>query len=229
MFGAAGISAIISYFVLTPTYESSSQFIVNQQSSGQSENVDLNEIRSNVEIINTYNVIIKSTRILDQVVDELNLSISAGALGGKINVANAQNSQVVTITATDTDPETAAAIANTTVEIFQEDIPNLMNVNNVSVLTEAVVPANPQPVNPKPLLNIAIAIVLGAMVGVGIAFLLEYIDNTIKTESDIEKKLELPVLGVISHIGEDELTTTHFNTAVDRGGQFSGQTSKKTN
>ena len=206
--GAAAVSAIISYFVITPTYEASTQFIVNQE-AGEQSSVDLNQIRSNVEIINTYNDIIKSNRILDQVVEEMNLTISSGALGQKITVSSSQNSQVVTLTASDYDPKVAVDIANTTVEVFREDLPEIMNVNNVSVLSEAFVPANPTPVNPKPLLNIAIAVVLGAMVGVGIAFLLEYLDNTITTEQDVEDKLGLPILGVIAHIDESEIIRGH--------------------
>ncbi|MDL4838945.1 YveK family protein [Aquibacillus rhizosphaerae] len=225
--GAAGISAIISYFVLTPTYQSSSQFIVSQNAS-ELENVDINQIRSNVEIINTYNQIITSPRILDGVIEELDLPMSAGALSGRISVASAQNSQVVTITATDTDPTMAVDIANTTVRVFQEEVPDLMNVNNVNILSEAQVSENPQPVNPKPLLNIAIAVVLGGMVGVGLAFLLEYMDNTIKTETDIENKLELPVIGVISHISDDEIATSRFNTTTNRRerGEFIGEKKK---
>ena len=202
--GAATVSAIISYFIITPTYEVSTQFIVNQE-TGENASVDINQIRSNVEIINTYNDIIKSNRILNQVVDELNLTISAGSLGEKINVTSSQNSQVVTLTASDYDPEVAVDIANKTVEIFRETLPEVMNVNNVNVLSEAIVPAQLHPVSPKPMLNIAIAIVLGGMLAVGIAFLLEYLDNTIKTEQDVEDKLGMPILGVIAHIDESEI------------------------
>ncbi|WP_058308630.1 YveK family protein [Gracilibacillus massiliensis] len=227
--GAAGVSAIISFFILTPSYQSSTQFIVNQDTN-EASNVDLNQIRSNVEIINTYNDVIKSNRILDQVVDEMNLTITAGALSNKISLSSSQNSQVVTLTATDYDPSIAAEIANTTVEVFREALPELMNVNNVSVLSEAVVSANPTPVNPKPMLNIAIAIVLGAMVGVGLAFLLEYLDNTIKTEQDVESKLELPILGVVSHIDEKDMLSTMGNpTAINskrERGNVNGQRKK---
>ncbi|QGH36274.1 capsular biosynthesis protein [Gracilibacillus salitolerans] len=226
--GAAGVSAIISFFILTPTYQSSTQFIVTQDTN-EVNNVDLNQIRSNVEIINTYKGIITSNRILDQVVDEMNLTISTGALSEKVSLANEEGSQVVTLTATDYDPAVAADIANTTVEVFREDLPELMNVNNVSILSEAVVPANPTPVNPKPLLNIAIAIVLGAMVGVGLAFLFEYLDNTIKTEQDVESKLELPILGVVSHIEEKDMMTmgkpVSINQKIERG-SVSGQRKK---
>ncbi|WP_117168476.1 YveK family protein [Paraliobacillus sediminis] len=227
--GAALVSGLVSYFLLTPTYQSTSQFIVNQKSS-EDDSVDVNEIRSNVEIISTYNVIIKSSRILDQVVEELDLTISSGTLSEKISVATEDSSQVVTVTATDPDVDMATAIANKTVEIFENDIYDLMNVDNVSVLTEATTAADPQAVSPNPPLNIAIALVLGAMVGVGLAFLLEYLDNTIKTEEDVEHKLELPVLGVISHITESDLASTHYPTpsaARNRErGNFGGKTKK---
>ena len=203
--GAALIAAIISYFVLTPTYQNSSQFLVNQSQQEQNAPFTQTDIRTNVELINTYNVIIKSPAILDDVAEELNLNMTSSQLSNKIQVSSAEQSQVVTVTATDPDPVLATKLANTTVEIFQEKIPDLMNVDNVSILSEAQISENPAPVAPNPLLNIAIAIVLGAMIGVGIAFLLEYLDNTIKTEDDIEKKLQIPVLGVVAHVEGNDI------------------------
>ncbi|MBT2216491.1 capsular biosynthesis protein [Virgibacillus dakarensis] len=221
---AAVISAVVSYFVLTPTYESSTQFIVNQGEQQETARYDVNEIRSNVELINTYNVIIKSPAILGEVIDGLNLSIDTGQLEDKLDVSSAEDSQVVTVKVTDPDPEMATEMANKTVEVFQDKIPDLMNVDNVKILSEAETKADPKPVNPKPMLNIAIAIVLGGMVGVGLAFLLEYLDNTVKTEDDIEKRLGVPVLGVISHIDDKDVKVGSFQSAVDRTkrGGYSG-------
>lgn len=198
-------SGVISYFFLTPVYQSSSQFLVNQSEREQNVNYNVNDIRTNLELINTYNVIIKSPAILDDVIAEMDLDMSNGALKNKLQVASEKNSQVVTVTVTDPDPKIAAEIANTTVATFQQKIPTLMNVNNVSVLSNAVVGENPSPVKPNPVLNMAIAFVVGAMAGVGLAFLLEYLDNTIKNESDIESHLGLPVLGVISTVQEQDL------------------------
>ena len=79
-----------------------------------------------------------------------------------------------------------------------------MNVDNVSILSKADFEGTPSPVNPNPVLNMAIAFVVGLMVGVGLAFLLEYLDNTIKTEEDIEKVLGVPVLGTIAVIEDKE-------------------------
>src|SRR5699024_2533417 len=133
--GAGLIAAIVSFFILTPTYESSSQIIVNQKESGQNAEVDVENIRSNVEIINTYNVIFKSNAILDQVVDKLKLDYPAKQLKDKIDVSSEENSQVVTVTVTDEDPTEAAAIANMTVENFKKEIPELINNDNVYILT----------------------------------------------------------------------------------------------
>lgn len=214
---AALVAGIISYFILTPTYESSSQFIVNQSQENTSEAYDMNELRMNVEMINTYNVIIKSPAILDEVNEALNLSYTTEELSDKLEVSSEEDSQVVTVTATDKDPEMATELANTTVGIFEEEIPDIMNVDNVNILAVAETGEDPSPVAPRPLLNIAIAIVLGGMVGVGVAFLLEYLDNTIKTEDDIEEKLGLPVLGTITTITEEDVRTNRFKTHQQTG------------
>jgi capsular polysaccharide biosynthesis protein len=209
--GAAVISAVISFFVLTPNYQSTTQFIVVQKQQDPNVQYNVNDVRLNVELINTYNQIITSPRILDKVIEELDLSLTSGQLKEKIQVASPDSSQVVTVTATDTDPELATLLANTVVTEFQDEVPVLMNVDNVEVLSPAVTPENPSPVSPNKTLNIAIAMVLGAMVGVGLAFLFEYMDNTLKTEYDIEKKLNVPVLGTISHIADEDLRSNNHH------------------
>ncbi len=201
--GSAIISGIFTYFFITPIYRANSQFLVNQNQPHAT--VELNEIRTNVELINTYSVIIRSNRILDEVIDELQLTISPSALAEKISVTNENGSQVVTVSATDPDPKMAVDLANVTVEVFQDQIDELMNVDNVNILNPAVLPANPTPVSPNLTLNIAIAFVLGGMVGVGLAFLFEYLDTTVKTETDVEKIVGLPVIGVVAKAQETDL------------------------
>ncbi|SDB81169.1 Capsular polysaccharide biosynthesis protein [Pelagirhabdus alkalitolerans] len=208
--GAALISGVVTTFFMTPIYESSTQFLVNQnQAPNETEvsGVELNDLRTNVELINTYNVIIQSDRILSEVQEELGLNISTTALSNKLTVDNENDSQVVTVSATDPDPEMAVQIVNTTVGVFQDQIGDLMNVDNVNVLNEAQVPLNPSPISPNTMLNIAIAGVLGLMVGVGLAFLLDFLDTTVKTEEDVEKDLGLPVIGIVSHISDRDIAT----------------------
>ncbi|MBX9993194.1 YveK family protein [Priestia aryabhattai] len=196
---AATVSAVISFFVLTPVYESKTQILVNQAKNDQ-QLYSNQAVQTNVQLINTYNDIIKSPAILDKVVKELKLDKSAVDLSDQIQVTSAQNSQVAEIVVQDTSAKRAADIANTTASVFQKQVPKLMNVDNVKVLSKAALGENPSPVKPQPLLNVAIAIVVGLMVGVGLSFLLEYLDSTLKTEQDIENILELPVMGVITTI-----------------------------
>ncbi|BAM48146.1 YveK family protein [Amphibacillus xylanus] len=222
--GSAIISGIFTYFFITPIYRANSQFLVNQNQPNAT--VELNEIRTNVELINTYSVIIRSNRILDEVIDELQLTISPSALAEKISVTNENGSQVVTVSATDPDPKMAVDLANVTVEVFQDQIDELMNVDNVNILNPAVLPANPTPVSPNLTLNIAIAFVLGGMVGVGLAFLFEYLDTTVKTETDVEKIVGLPVIGVVAKVQETDLVhiQQHANRrqARERGVTYNG-------
>jgi capsular polysaccharide biosynthesis protein len=195
---AALISGTISYFLLTPVYQSSTQILVNQK---QSENqLDSNQIRSNIDMINTYSVIIKSPAILEKVIDDLDLDQSVDQLSEKITINSQENSQVFSLAVQDSNPSEAVEIANTVSETFQKEIKAIMNVDNVSVLAKAEIKDEPTPVKPNPVLNIAIAVVVGLMAGIGLAFLLEFMDNTIKDEDDIERLLELPILGSIQKI-----------------------------
>ncbi|KON70208.1 capsular biosynthesis protein [Peribacillus butanolivorans] len=197
---AALISGAISYFLLTPVYESSTLILVNQK---QSKNqLDSTQIRSNIDIINTYSVIIKSPAILDKVIDDLELEQNVDQLSQKITINSQENSQVFSLTVQDSNPSKAAEIANAVSGTFEKEIKDIMNVDNVSVFAKAEVKENPTPVKPSPLLNIAIAVVVGLMAGIGLAFLLEYMDNTIRDEKDIETLLDLPLLGSIQKISQ---------------------------
>lgn len=200
---ATATSGIVSYFLLTPVYQSSTQILVSQSKDDQ-QVYNAGEVQTNLQLINTYNVIIKSPAILDKVIEKEKLDMSAGALNGLVTVASEQNSQVVNITVQNEDPQKAATIANSIATTFQTEISSIMNVDNVSILTQAQLGENPSPINPKPVMNMAIALVVGLMAGVGLAFLLEYLDNTIKSEQDIENQLGLPVLGAITTINMDE-------------------------
>ncbi|TPF15930.1 YveK family protein [Priestia megaterium] len=196
---AATVSAVISFFVLTPVYQSKTQILINQAKNDQ-QLYNNQAIQTNVQLINTYNDIIKSPAILDKVIKELTLDRSAQSLSSQIQVSNAQNSQVAQIIVQDTSAKRATDIANTTASVFQKEVPKIMNVDNVSVLSKATLAQSASPIKPQPFLNVAIAIVVGLMVGVGLSFLLEYLDNTLKTEQDIEKLLELPVMGIVTTI-----------------------------
>jgi capsular polysaccharide biosynthesis protein len=196
------VSAGVSFFLLTPIYQSSAQLLVNQKESKQ-QTYNPGEIQTNLQLINTYKVIIKSPVILDKVIADLNLNMNAAQLNSKITVGSESDSQVVNLSVQDTDPYKAAEIANKTAEVFSNNIEEIMG-GKASILAPAEVGENQSPIKPQPVLNIAIATVVGLMIGVGLAFLLEFLDNTIKTEQEVEKLLEIPVLGSITKINDQE-------------------------
>jgi capsular polysaccharide biosynthesis protein len=197
------VSGVVSYFFLTPIYQASTQILVNQAKSEQ-QLYNFNEVQTNLQLVNTYSVIIKSPAILERVKEELNLDRTVDELNEQIQVSSEKDSQVFSVIVDDPDPAMAAKIANKTADIFKKEIVKIMKVDNVTILSKAEVKENQAPVKPKPLLNMAIAFVVGLMTGVGLAFLLEYLDNTLKTEADIEKHLGLPVLGSVSVMSSQE-------------------------
>ncbi|PGL72692.1 Wzz/FepE/Etk N-terminal domain-containing protein [Bacillus sp. AFS055030] len=201
---ATVVTGVISYLFLTPIYQSSTQLLVNQKETKDSSIYQNNQVQTNVQLINTYNVVIKSPAILDEVINQLNLDYTVAELTKNITVASETNSQVFTVSVQDSDPKQAQAIVNTIASVFQTKIKTIMSVNNVTVLAKADL--SEDPIKPNKKLNVAIGFVVGLMISVGIAFLLEFLDNTVKTEKQLEELLELPILGVISEVSEGKIT-----------------------
>lgn len=199
---AVMVSGIVSFFFLTPIYQASTQILINKSNTDQGS-YNPADVQTSLQLINTYNVIIKSPAILDLVIDEMDLNMTSGQLSSKVTVNNENQSQVMNISVQDEDPNIAAELANTIAKVFKEE--NIMKADNINILSKAEVTDGQAPIKPQPLLNIAIALVVGLMAGVGLAFLLEYFDNTVKNEQDVEKNLGLPILGVISVIEEAKL------------------------
>lgn len=197
---AALIAFLVSSFVISPTYEASTQVLVAPKES-QNNMIDSSQIQSSVTLVNTYRVIIQSPAILEQVQE--NVVGAPDNISNLITVNSEQNSQVINIAVQHTNPVIATDIANEIGRVFSKEVPELMSVDNVKVLSDANVPM--LPVKPNILLNTAIAAVLGMMIGVAIAFLKVVLDRRIKTEQDVETILELPVLGSIPVIDRVEM------------------------
>ncbi|HIW34799.1 MAG TPA: lipopolysaccharide biosynthesis protein [Candidatus Paenibacillus intestinavium] len=198
------VTAVVSYFFIKPEYESETMLIVNNN-SGVASGLDLNSVNLDLRLIDTYKQIIKTTAITDKVADlNPDLQLTGEQIIQLITVSSANNTQVLKISARHHDHATTVKIVNDVAAVFVQEIPKIMTVNNVSILNEAKLSVDPSPVQPNPMLNIAISIVIGLMLGVGIAFLLEYLDDTIKDPQDVAQYLDLPVLVSIPRLTADD-------------------------
>ncbi len=209
---ACVLAGIYSLYIKNPVYEASTKIIVNQTPTQASvAQLDLNQINTNIQLINTYKEIIKTPAILDVVAKNYpQFGLTAEEMLKKVNVSSVNNTQVMTLVVRDNSYQRAAEIVNAISLVFKQEIPSLFNVQNVSILNEAKLnpPVAPGPVEPNVVMNLAIALIVSLMIGLGIAFLLEYLDDTLKTEDDIKKYLGLPTIAMITRLGQEETKAT---------------------
>jgi capsular polysaccharide biosynthesis protein len=185
--------------MVTPQYESYTTLMVNGSKGASVSDIassfDLGSINLSQKLVVTYGEIVKSRIVLEQVIDRLGLDLSYNQL---LNIATSRqvgSTEILKISVINEDPEQAALIANTIADVFVKEVMRILKVDNVETIDVAIPMYSP--INIRTVLNIAIATILGLMAGVFLSFLLEYMDQTIKTESDIEKFLGLPVIGMI--------------------------------
>lgn len=167
----------------TSLYQTSTRIIL-----GSSEKQDMN----------TLMVMIKDPIIMSEVQNNLGLEGSPEGLSSRIEVSRIDESQVVLISVTDTDPERAAQIANTTASVYKNKIVDLLNYKKVQLLSEAGV--NPVSISGNQNRPIFIGFMFGLITAIGLAYLLDSIDGSVKTRIEIEDILNLPVLGEISYM-----------------------------
>lgn len=227
----SALAAAYSMYFKDPIYEASTKIIVNQTSSQQAaQQLDINQINTNIRMIDTYKEIIKTPAILDKVVSQYpELGYTTQELVKHIQVSSVNNTQVMTLVVEGVDYQRAAQTVNAVSNVFREEIQHIFQVENVSILNEADPSAQPGPVSPNIPLNIAIAFIVSLMLSVGIVFLLEYMDDTIKTEADVLEHLGLPTIAMISRMNPEEQksTQTQATTRTYKAGELERVTTEK--
>ncbi|WP_461207727.1 YveK family protein [Clostridium sp. DL1XJH146] len=193
---ATMISAIISFFVLTPVYESKMSVIIGKQTTaGKVEDYTYSDVTMYQKLVKTYAVIAESKNVAEKALKWGAFDLEVNELVSKIKVSPQSDTQIMDISIQSTDPEEAKELVSAVTVAFIERAKEVIPNGSVEILDEAKVPKNP--ISPNKKLNVAIAFFLGLMVSVGIVFVLEYLDNTVKTKEDIQKLLDIPVIGVI--------------------------------
>ena len=189
------ISGVISFFVLSPVYEAKSTLIVNTEKNEETQMITGDQFSVSQKLAVTYGEIIKSRAVLESVISNLKLDSEYEDLVEKITVSPVKDTQIISISVQDTNPKKARDIANEIPKVFEKEVKRITKANDIQVIDKAILPENP--IKPNKMMNVAIAAVLGMMIGLFVVFVLEYLDNKIKTPQDVEKHLDLPILGVI--------------------------------
>lgn len=146
-------------------------------------------------MINDYTVLITGQNVTKEVVKQLNLDMTHQELSEKIKVTSPDNTRILQINLTDTDPQRAADIVNCVRKVSMGQILEIMNVDAVNLVYEADVPSDPS--GPSVKMNTLLAAIIGFAAVVGTFVVIYILDDTLRTEEDVEKHLGLPTLGVI--------------------------------
>ena len=189
------ISALVSFFLLKPVYETNTTLIVNRSESQESQNMTGDEYTVAQKLAVTYGEIIKSRTVLNEVIEDLNLEMTYSELVSNVTVSQVGDTQIINVKVQDTDPVQARNIANAIPKVFTKEVKRITKANGAEVIDKAITPE--EPVSPNKKMNIAIAGILGLMIGLFLVFLLEYMDTKMKKPEDITKHLDIPILGVI--------------------------------
>ena len=192
---AVVVSGVISFFMLNPVYEAKSTLIVNTEKNEETQMITGDQFNVTQKLAVTYGEIIKSRSVLDDVIKNLKLDDEYEGLVKNVTVSPVKDTQIISISVQDTNKEKARDIANEIPKVFKKEAKRITKANDIQVIDKAILPQNP--IKPNKMMNMAIAAVLGAMIGLFVVFLIEYLDNKLKTPQDIEKYLGLSVLGVV--------------------------------
>lgn len=189
-------AGIVSFFVIAPKYEASTKvFIGKEKTDSKDQNYNNSDIQMYQQLLKTYAEVIKTNALVEKAINAEGFDLISKDVLNDLTVTPAANTQILEIKYISKDrnlsKEVLDSITNQFIKTSTELIPN----GNVKIVEPAELPENPASPNKK--LDIAIAFLLGLMVSVGLAFLLEFLDNTFKSKDQLEQILGIPVIGAI--------------------------------
>ncbi|TCI71144.1 capsular biosynthesis protein [Exiguobacterium sp. SH0S7] len=209
------LGGLAAYYVSTtfiqPTYEASTQVLLVTEQEG--DRVDSSEVLSSLSLVNTYRVIMKSPAILNEVKERV--PNAPDPISDALTVESEEESQVINVVITHTDAAAAAETANVISEVFADEIPDLMSIDNVRILSPAEVPLTP--ISPNVLVNTLIGMFVGLFVGGLIGLLRHVFDKRIQNEQEAERLLDLPVIGSVPVIERRDMKSKKIKTNTPKG------------
>lgn len=193
------IGNIYLFFIQTPMYKSTTSLVLVNEASNNTT-ITQNDILLNNNLVQTYSEIIKSRKVLSQVVRNLDLEESVEMLSNSTNVSAVTNTQLIKIVVSHSSNQQAKKIANEIAEVFVEEVQKIYNIQNISIVDKAQAATNPY--NVSVVKQNIIYLLFGMIAGVGITFMIYYFDTSVKDAKTVEEKLNLTVLGVVPKVGD---------------------------
>ncbi len=194
--GLAGF--LYNEFLTTPQFTASTRvYILNRQDE---DTIYYADLQSSSQFINDYTVLITGQNVTKTVVDKLGLDESFAKLASRISVTAPEETRILEINVTHEDPQLAADIANAVREEATKQIEKIMDGNAVNLVYAADMPTNPSSPGSSKIALIAAA--LGLVCAVVVLVVIFIVDDTIRSEEDVERHLSLSVLGVIPSSSE---------------------------
>lgn len=190
------ISGVVSFYILAPVYEASTSLLLGRTGS----QIEYSDVMLNRQLVKTYSEVARSRSVLSSTISALRLDMTVGQLQGRVTVSSVRDTEIIAISVRHDDPVMAQRIADQVAASFSEKVIGFSNIENILIVDAAQVPDSP--VSPNKMLNIAIAGVLGVMLAVGAAFVLEFLDNTYKKPEELEQALGLSVLVMVPMNGK---------------------------
>lgn len=185
------IAFCISKFIMVPQYTSTAQLYVFTKSTSITNLADL---QTSANLTNDYKVVVTGRPVLERVIENLKLEEETyGSLSGRIAVNNPSNSRILEITVTDPDPAMAKKIADEIADVSGAFISEKMDQDPPSVLQYGYVAKNA--VSPNAMMNTVLGAAIGAFLAMAIVIISYLMNDTIMTAEDIERKLDMHVLG----------------------------------
>lgn len=191
------VGGVIAYDVVLkkPVYQAQTTVVIaNVDNNGKA--TTLNDLSVSQKLASEYSVIAKSDLVLNQVINNLNASITASELSKNVTVKIVSNTSIMDITVKNGKAKLASSIANEIVKVFAEEVKKIYGTDNITQLSSAEVPN--APINNTIVRDTMLAAVVSIVTVVGFAFLKFYLDDTVKDNDDTERTVGLPVTGRIS-------------------------------
>lgn len=195
------IALCITKFLMKEKFTATAKMIVVQKSDSASaqQNYTYSDLQLSQKLAATYSQIIMSEAISDPVISNLNLydlyQIDSEKYSKIVKVSSANNTEVMNIDVTTNDPQLSADIANEVVDVFEDKIYDIMQIENVTTLTDAKVPQKKS--GPSTLRNTAIGGMIGLLICGFITILQLFTDTKVKTEEEVKKIFDYPIIGSI--------------------------------